>query len=189
MLRPWRDPSATQLGWSSRSLGTHASPICRLLLEVRQPCQVLAQHIDRYRRKHKHQAHPHSPVMMHASPVSRRNFVPGSLFVCLQRILNVGILALFRPFVSVLTVVRFAHCCTSVHFQFRIAGRSRPGDPKFGTRRTMSSTMWKRSRSLVRRQITIAHSSTACCRNSSLRPALGRVERSQAVDPGRSEKD
>jgi uncharacterized membrane protein YeaQ/YmgE (transglycosylase-associated protein family) len=41
--------------------------------------------------------------------------------------------------------------------------------------------------SLIR--FTGAHSSTACHHNSSRRRALDRVERSQAVDPGKSQKD
>jgi hypothetical protein len=49
--------------------------------------------------------------MMHASPVRRSKPLLGSLLIGLQRILwnDVKFLAVFRPFVPVLTVIALAH--------------------------------------------------------------------------------
>ena len=88
------------------------SVIC--YMAVRQERQVIAQHIDRYRREHKKQGDPDAPIVMRAFPVGTR--------VLIGTVMNT---AWIRPFVPVVTKVGLIHFCSAFHFQpSRCGGRN-----------------------------------------------------------------
>jgi hypothetical protein len=73
--------------------------IRHLLLQVREKRQVIAQNVDRDRRKHKEQGNPHPPVAMGPLPV--RTLAEIGLMV------NTAQVRSFVPGVSVVTLIHF----------------------------------------------------------------------------------